>query len=100
MPSPLADVFFGRLLSAQLNAPDAWLCSAMDSGGADLDNIRSLENKGGHHNEEERRFGGGEKRKAAIYINVFLTALCHVVSWVQTYCHVEPPCLHTKAIQY
>ena len=29
-----------RLLSAQLNAPDAWLCSAVDSGGADLDNIR------------------------------------------------------------
>eukprot|EP00435_Cladocopium_sp_Y103_P023272 s253_g5.t1 len=32
----------GQLLSAQLNAPDAWLCSAVDSGGADLDNIRAL----------------------------------------------------------
>ncbi|CAL1151069.1 unnamed protein product [Cladocopium goreaui] len=31
------------LLSAQLNAPDAWLCSAVDSGGADLDNIRALD---------------------------------------------------------
>lgn len=56
-----SDVVFGRLLSAQLNAPDAWLCSAMDSGGADLDNIRSLESKGGHHNEEKRRFRGREK---------------------------------------
>jgi len=36
----------GQLLSAQLNAPDAWLCSAMDSGGADLDNIRADARRG------------------------------------------------------
>jgi len=36
----------GQLLSAQLNAPDAWLCSAVDSGGADLDNIRADARRG------------------------------------------------------
>eukprot|EP00931_Biecheleriopsis_adriatica_P033917 TRINITY_DN19654_c0_g2_i1.p1 TRINITY_DN19654_c0_g2~~TRINITY_DN19654_c0_g2_i1.p1 ORF type:complete len:682 (-),score=140.37 TRINITY_DN19654_c0_g2_i1:93-1979(-) len=31
----------GQLLSALLVAPDAWLCSPVDSGGADLDSIRA-----------------------------------------------------------
>jgi len=31
----------GLLLSMQLNTPQAWLCSAVDSGGADLDSLRA-----------------------------------------------------------
>eukprot|EP00927_Polykrikos_kofoidii_P022752 TRINITY_DN21147_c0_g1_i1.p1 TRINITY_DN21147_c0_g1~~TRINITY_DN21147_c0_g1_i1.p1 ORF type:complete len:1650 (-),score=253.47 TRINITY_DN21147_c0_g1_i1:67-5016(-) len=36
----------GLMLSMQLRAPDAWMCSAVDSGGADLDSL-AVEEEGG-----------------------------------------------------
>ena len=58
----------------------------MDSGGADLDNIRSLESKGGHHNEEK---DGLEVEKNERQLSKY-DSYCVVLRF-QAQCHVQPP---------